>query len=238
MNIVILLAGPSDAFSESGHKYPKALVEVRNRPIIEHVVDNIRPLFHENNKIIFVTRENDNTKFYLDNILQLLVPGSSVVPVYGNTSGAAISTLLSIEKIDNSKSLLIINGDQIIDENLLELVNRLKGSDGGTVVFKSVHPRWSYVRCDEQGYVVEAAEKKPISNLATAGFYYYKRASDFIKFAKQMIMKDAHIDNNFYVCPIFNEMILAQKKITITEIDSNKYHSLMDPEMLSIYENL
>ena len=238
MNIVILLAGPSDAFSESGYKYPKALVEVRNRPIIEHVVDNIRPLFHENNKIIFVTRENDNTKFYLDNILQLLVPGSSVVPVYGNTSGAAISTLLSIEKIDNSKSLLIINGDQIIDENLLELVNRLKGSDGGTVVFKSVHPRWSYVRCDEQGYVVEAAEKKPISNLATAGFYYYKRASDFIKFAKQMIMKDAHIDNNFYVCPVFNEMILAQKKITITEIDSNKYHSLMDPEMLSIYENL
>ena len=238
MNIVILLAGPSDEFSESGHKYPKTLVEVRNRPIIEHVVDNIRPLFHENNKIIFVTRENDNTKFYLDNILQLLVPGSSVVPVYGNTSGAAISTLLSIEKIDNSKSLLIINGDQIIDENLLELVNRLKGSDGGTVVFKSVHPRWSYVRCDEQGYVVEAAEKKPISNLATAGFYYYKRASDFIKFAKQMIMKDAHIDNNFYVCPVFNEMILAQKKITITEIDSNKYHSLMDPEMLSIYENL
>ena len=238
MNIVILLAGPSDAFSESGYKYPKALVEVRNRPIIEHVVDNIRPLFHENNKIIFVTRENDNTKFYLDNILQLLVPGSSVVPVYGNTSGAAISTLLSIEKIDNSKSLLIINGDQIIDENLLELVNRLKGSDGGTVVFKSVHPRWSYVRCDEQGYVVEAAEKKPISNLATAGFYYYKRANDFIKFAKQMIMKDAHIDNNFYVCPVFNEMILAQKKITITEIDSNKYHSLMDPEMLSIYENL
>jgi dTDP-glucose pyrophosphorylase len=236
VNVIILMAGHSDKFSESGYKYPKCLVEVQQRPIVEHVVDNIKPLLIEDNKVIFIIRKSDSDKYYLENILQLLVPDSCVVKVTGNNSGAAISTLLAIEEINKSEPIVIINGDQIIDKNHLELVNNFKDSDGGTVVFKSVHPRWSYVKCDEKGFVIEAAEKKPISNLATAGFYYFHSADDYFKFTKSMILKDAHINNMFYVCPVFNEMILAKKKITVTEIDSNKYHSLMDPDMVTIYE--
>jgi dTDP-glucose pyrophosphorylase len=236
VNVIILMAGPSDKFSEAGYKYPKTLVEINNKPIVEIVIDNLRPLITSANKIIFVTRKVDNDKFYLDNILKLLVPDAFLVEVTGEISGAAVSTLLAIEKVDMLDSLLILNGDQIIDENPLNLVNKLKDFDGGTVVFKSIHPRWSYVKCDEDGFVVEAEEKKPISNLATAGFYYFKNAKKYYEYTKSMILKGAHIDSMFYVCPVFNEMILDQKKINVTEINSNQYHSLMDSEMVSIYE--
>jgi len=160
-----------------------------------------------------------------------------VISAPGDTAGGAVSALLSIASVDMSDSLLIINGDQIIEDNLLELVINFDGLDAGVVVFNSVHPRWSYVACDKDGYVVEAAEKKPISDLATAGFYYYKLTSDFFEAVESMILKDSHVNGMFYVCPVFNEMVLNNKKIGTFKIDMKKYHSLMNPEMVRQYES-
>ena len=237
INIVVLMAGAHKEFQESGYSFPKPLIEIANKPIAQLVVDNIRPLFDRSDNIVFVVRKEDSEKYYLNNVLNLLVPNSVVIPVAGDTAGAAITALLAIEEIDETKPLLIINGDQIIDANLLSLVDDIEGYDAGTVVFRSVHPRWSYVRCDKDNFVIEAAEKKPISDLATAGFYYYKKASSYIESVKSMILKDAHVGGVFYVCPVFNEMVLCQKRIAVTEISSKKYHSLMSPKMVAQYEN-
>ena len=110
-------------------------------------------------------------------------------------------------------------------------------ADAGVVIFKSVHPRWSYVKVGNNGNVTESAEKKPISNSATAGFYLYKKASMFVEYAKQMIMKDANLDGYFYICPVFNEMILEQKIIKTFTIQPQQYHSFMSPEMLIDYKD-
>jgi NDP-sugar pyrophosphorylase family protein len=236
MNIVVLMAGDNELFKDSAYNFPKPLIEIDNKPMVQHVVENIMPLIEHGDKVIFVTRKEDSEKYYLTNTLQLLVPDAVVVPVSGNTSGAAVTALLAIEEMNEEKSLLIINGDQIIEKNLLELVNKMKDVDAGVVVFRSVHPRWSFVRCDEDGYVVESAEKRPISNLATAGFYYYKKAGSFIEAAKRMILKGSHVNNAYYVCPVFNEMILDNKKIIVTKIEDKEYHSLSTPKMVSKYE--
>ena len=237
MNIVVLMAGDNELFKGGVYNFPKPLVEIDNKPMAQHVVDNIKPLIERGDKVIFITRKEDSEKYYLNNTLQLLVPSAVVVPVSGDTSGAAITALLAVEEINGNDSLLVINGDQIIEKDLPELLNKMEDSDAGVVVFRSVHPRWSFVRCDQDGFVVEAAEKKPISNLATAGFYYYKKAHDFIESAKRMILKGSDVGGVYYVCPVFNEMILDNKKITTAEIKSSEYHSLSSPKMISTYEN-
>ena len=237
MNIVILMAGSEEQFIKKGYSYPKPLIEVNNKPIIQHVVEGIKPFIKRGDRIIFIVKEKDVEKYYLNNTIKLLAPNSFIISTSGDTSGGAISALLSIEFVDTSDSLLIINGDQIIEENLLGLVNHFDGLDAGVVVFNSIHPRWSYVACDKDGYVVEAAEKNPISDLATAGFYYYKRSNDYFEATKSMIMKDSHLQGAFYVCPVFNEMILNHKKIGVHKIDIQKYHSLMTPKMVLQYEN-
>jgi len=109
-------------------------------------------------------------------------------------------------------------------------------ADAGVFIFNSLHPRWSFVRTDEDGLVVEAAEKKPISNQATAGFYYYKKTFEYIKSAKRMILKGSDVNDLYYICPVFNEMILEQKKILTYSIDSKKYHSFMSPEKVKEFE--
>ena len=108
--------------------------------------------------------------------------------------------------------------------------------DGGIVTFEDVHPRWSYVKVDSESHVIEAAEKRPISKHATAGFYYFKRGSDFVESAENMILKDVAINNNYYICPAFNEMILKQKTIGIYEIKKSDYFNFKEQKGIEEYE--
>lgn len=240
MNIVVMMAGDSKDAFESGSQYPKMLTEINEKPMIEVVIDNLKPLFGAKNRVIFVIRKDDNDKYYLGNIVKLIIPYAHVITVEKETSGAALTALLAVEVMNDSSPLLLVNGDQILNCNLQEILQEFnqKSVDGGVITFKSVHPRWSYVKVDDLGLVVEAAEKKPISNNATAGFYYYKKTLEFIKYTKRMILKDGHVNGVFYICPIFNEMILDQKKIATFEINVDKYHSLMSLDKIKQFESL
>ena len=100
---------------------------------------------------------------------------------------------MGINHINDNEELIICNGDQIIDCNLNEVMSsfRNKNLDVGLITFNSVHPRWSYVRYDNNNNVVETAEKRPLSKHAIAGFYYFQNATDFIKGAMDSIRKGA-----------------------------------------------
>jgi dTDP-glucose pyrophosphorylase len=173
-------------------------------------------------------------------VVKLLVPDAVVVSVPTLTGGAACTALLAVDQILNDDPLVILNGDQILDVDLASVTQgfREAGLDGGIVVFRAVHPRWSYVRCGADGLVVEAAEKRPISDLATAGVYYFARGRDFVVAAMESIKKDAPVEGLFYVCPCYNEMILQQARIGIHQIPRDAYHSLATPQSVASYADV
>ncbi|NBW58633.1 hypothetical protein EBR43_12830, partial [bacterium] len=105
--------------------------------------------------------------------------------------------------------------------------------DAGILTFNSTHPKWSYAKVNDDGFVCEVAEKNPISNIATVGVYYWKRGSDYVKYAEQMINKNIRVNNEFYVCPVFNEAIQDGKKIKVFNIE--KMWGLGTPEDLDYY---
>ena len=75
-------------------------------------------------------------------------------------------------------------------------------------------------------------DKKPISNNATVGIYWWKKGSDNVKYAEQMIKKNIRTNNEFYVCPVFNESIEDGGKIRIKQIDPSGMWGLGTPEDL------
>ena len=91
--------------------------------------------------------------------------------------------------------------------------------DGGMLTFTATHPKWSFAKLDSDGFVTEVAEKKPISDIATTGIYYWKKGSDYVKYAEQMIENNTRVNNEFYVCPVFNEAIANGKKIKTFHFD-------------------
>lgn len=237
MNILVLMAGDSQRFEEAGYAFPKNLVEIDGLALAEHVLRQLEPLVPRS-RVICLVREDEDRRFHTADMVRLISPSATVLTVAGIESGAACTALLAVEHLVRDEPLLVFNGDQIIDRDLSEVIADFERRelDGGTVVFNAVHPRWSYVRLDDQGLVVEAAEKRPISTHATAGAYWYRRAGDFVDAVMDMIRKDARVDGRFFICPAYNEMILHHARIGVVEIARAEYHSFATPQGVREYE--
>jgi dTDP-glucose pyrophosphorylase len=240
MRVLALMAGDSGAFEVAGHPYPKNLVEIDGLPLVQRVVENLRPVVESADRAIFLVQQAEDRQFHTGDVIRLLVPSADVIAVPTLESGAACTALHAIGHIGRDEPLLVVNGDQILDVDLAGVVAdfQRRDLDAGVVTFDAVHPRWSYVRCDEEGLVVEAAEKRPISRLATAGAYWYRRGGDFVEAVMAMIRKDASVDGRFYICPAFNELILRGLRIGTRHIDRAQYVSLATPRSVATYEEL
>ncbi len=217
LNILIPMAGEGSRFSKAGYSFPKPLIEVHNKPMIQVVKDNLKL----EGKYIFLVKKEHNKKYNLNYLLNLIAPDCNIVNVEKTTEGAACTTLLAEELIDNENPLIIANSDQYINWNPEECMYFFSNDeiDGGILTFKSSHPKWSFAKTDENGLVTEVAEKKPISINATVGIYFWKRGSDYVKYAKEMISNNIRTNNEFYVCPVYNEAIKDGKKIKLYEVD-------------------
>lgn len=236
VNIVIPMAGNGRAFKEAGYAFPKPLIDINGKTMIELVTQNIKP--KGDHRFIFICQREHYSKYDLHNVLKNATNNNfEVVPIVGKTAGAACTVLCGIQHINNDDELIVANSDQFIDFDMDEFLAlaRSNKSDGLIMTFNSNHPKWSYARVGKEGQVLETAEKKVISNNATAGIYYFKSGKDFVDAAQNMIHKGCHYNGEFYVCPAFNELILQGKKINIFTIDSKKMHGLGTPEEVKDY---
>ncbi|AOV60328.1 nucleoside-diphosphate-sugar pyrophosphorylase [Synechococcus phage S-CAM9] len=233
MNVLVPMAGAGSRFAKVGYTFPKPLIEVKGKPMIQVVVEglNVEATY------TYVVQKEHYEKYNLQYLLNLLTPNCNIVQVDGLTEGAACTTLLAKEFIDNDEPLILTNSDQLIlwDSNETLYAFNNDNVDGGIVTFPATHPKWSFAKLGDDGYVSEVAEKKPISDHATAGIYYWKRGSDYVKYAEQMIEKDVRTNNEFYVCPVYNEAIGDGKKIRIKEIGTEDMWGLGTPEDLTYF---
>lgn len=238
INVLIPLSGGSKFFDSEEYFYPKMLIEVLGKPMIQHAIENLQSL-QKDLQFIFVVKKSDCMKFHLDDTLRLLTDGKcKIIVLDQETKGAACSALMAVDAINDSNPLVIANFDQVIDGNLADVFNELSrsDSDAGCLVFNTTHPRWSFVLLDEDDYVLETAEKRPLSRNAIAGFYYYKQGKDFVEAAQSMILKSCSNADVFYISPTFNELILKGKKIKALRIPNEKYHSFYTPQKIEEYE--
>ena len=220
MNVIIPMAGRGKRFEDAGYSFPKPLIDVNGKPMIQIIIENLNLTA----KHIFICQGEHVQKFAIRDLMNLLKPDSEIIPITEITQGAAETVLKAKDLINNDDELIISNSDQWIDRNQQHFLSfmRKKEADGGIVTFISTHPKWSYVRINDENLVEEVAEKRPISNIATVGIYYYKHGKDFVKAAEQMMTKNIRTNNEFYVAPVFNEMISSGKKIHIYPIAEMK----------------
>ena len=231
MNVLIPMAGAGSRFAQAGYTFPKPLIDVEGKPMIQVVVDNL----NIDATFIYVVQKSHREQYNLDTLLNLITPNCKIVEVDGLTEGAACTTLLAKEFIDSDSPLLMANSDQFLEWDSNEFMYKMieQKVDGGILSFHSTHPKWSFAKVDEYGYVTEVQEKNPISDIATVGVYYWAKGSDYVKYAEQMIEKNIRTNNEFYVCPVYNEAIADCKKIKTFNID--KMWGLGTPEDLKYY---
>ncbi|QBR52422.1 MULTISPECIES: nuclear transport factor 2 family protein [Erwinia] len=238
INIVIPMSGQSLYQTSTDFIYPKILTEVSNRTLLEYSQEIFTSLKEPHQTIYVVPTEKLNT-LGLGTIINTITDGKgNIVPLQGTTKGAVCSALMAIDKLDLDAELIIASADHYINDDLQSIINdfRAQQSDAAVLTFESVHPKWSFVKLNDEGNVVEAAEKIAISRHAVAGLYYFRKASDFVESAKNLIRKDNSIQGNFYLSSCLNELILKGKKITCRPLSDSIYHNFYDAHAVKSFE--
>jgi NDP-sugar pyrophosphorylase family protein len=235
IRIVVPMGGDGRQFAERGYTFPKPLVEIAGQPLIELVVRNLTPA--EPHQFVFVCRREHVQRYALADVLRLVAPGCAVVPLHEPTAGALCSVLLALEHLHADEELVIANADQWLEGSIDRFLAaaRQGGWDGGLITFPNTHPRWSYVRL-EAGHVVAVAEKQPISRHATAGVYYFRRGADFVAAAERMLCKNASLGGEFYVAPVFNELVLDGRLVGHFPLGPGEMHGLGTPEEVERFQ--
>jgi dTDP-glucose pyrophosphorylase len=234
INIVIPMAGAGSRFANAGYKKPKPFIDVLGKPMICHVLDN---LALPDAKFILLARKEhyEAEKDTIDEIQSKY--NTEFVLIDKLTEGAACTVLHAHRLINNDAPLLIANSDQIVDMSIADYINDSdkRKLDGSVLCFHDTHNKWSYARLDEVGFITEIREKEVISEHATVGIYYFAKGCDFVENAIDMFVRNARVNNEFYVAPVYNYAIAQGRKFGIYSIDKACMHGTGTPEDLDLY---
>jgi dTDP-glucose pyrophosphorylase len=232
LNIVLPIAGRGSRFAQAGYVQPKPLIPVLGQPMIAFVVNNLRP--SRAHQFIFLALREHQEKWDIASTLVRAAPGCNIVWVDSVTEGAACTVLLAREHIDNERPLMIANTDQFVDVDIDAYLAEGDRLDGLIMTFPAQDPKWSFVRRDTHGSVVEVVEKQVVSNEATVGIYNFARGYDFVAAAQDMVAADLRVNGEFYVAPAYNQLIAKGQSIGTFKIGAEGVgmHGLGTPDDL------
>ncbi|KDA94722.1 nuclear transport factor 2 family protein [Pantoea agglomerans] len=237
INVIIPMSGKSLYETSSDFIYPKILTEVNNRTLLEYSQEIFSSL-KEDYKTVFIAPSGKIRDLSLDKIINLVSPSAKLVALQGMTKGAVCSSLMAVDELDLDAELIIASADHYLNEDLQEVINHFRNAqaDAGLLTFESVHPKWSFVKLNNDGLVIQAAEKNAISRNAVAGLYYFKHGADFVEASKNLIRKDNSIEDVFYLSSCLNELILKGKKVVTHPLKESVYHNFYDAHAVKAFE--
>ena len=238
MQVLIPISSRTSFFPNEDYFFPKPLVEVAGRPMIELVINQLKKQLADPKFIVVIDRDDART-FSIDRICELAGGSRTyVIERMGQTSGALCSCLLAIGALDPRAPLLISNSDQIISADLSAQLDRFERAqvDAGVVTFDSIHPRWSYVVEAANNRVAQTFEKKVVSRVAIAGLYYFREAGQFLIAAKKTILNDVNVDGAFFISSAINQCILDGGDVMYTTIKERQYHSFYSPSRIAEFD--
>ncbi len=206
MKVLIPMAGAGSRFAKAGYKNPKPLIDVAGKAMIERVIDNIG--LPDANYIFIAQKQHLQDHPQIKEKLKSSSANVDIVEIDGLTEGAACTTLLAKSLINNESPLLICNADQWVDWDPRHFINFVKNADGAIPYFLGDSPKHSYSKINfHTGLIEQVAEKQVISNFATVGIYYWKSGAQYVECAERMIERNIRFNNEFYICPVYNELI-------------------------------
>jgi len=238
LTIVIPMAGRGERFARLGHANPKPLIPVLGYEMVRLVIANLRPASVPH-RFVFVCLQEHLDAWPLASMLADWTGGADVVAVPGITAGAAVTVLAARRHFESDDPLMIANCDQLVDASIDRYLDRAaeQDLDGLIMTMPADDPKWSFVRRGPHGLVEEVAEKVVISREATVGIYHFRRGADFCRAADEMIRKRIQTNGEYYVAPVYNELIRAGMRIGAFElVPPERMHGIGTPEDLAAFE--
>ena len=210
LRIVVPMAGLGSRFTADGFTIQKPfLPTIEGVQLWEAVVENLMPKeepLRSATEVHVVVRADQVHLFSPP-------PHITMHTVAALTEGPACTVLSVAALIDDDVPLMIGNSDQFLEWDADAFYAAAFHPDYDGAISTFVHPRpddlkWSYAALHPaSGAIATVAEKVYVGPYATTGLYAWKRGRDFCAHARAMIAANLRVNNEFYVCPVYNSAI-------------------------------
>jgi hypothetical protein len=110
------------------------------------------------------------------------------------------------------------------------------GSDGWIPCFQAAGDHWSFAKPGKDGWIIEVAEKRRVSDLATIGLYWFKSGEQYINSYTRFFSDDSNLVNGErYIAPLYADMIAHGGYVSVSDLPVSAVHVLGTPEELSVF---
>jgi hypothetical protein len=218
MHCVIPLAGPQLTHPRLG-LIPKFIVD--GVPLLRRTIQTRRWWKDgrlQPQELVFVLREGREL-IEIREAVEQWFPNCRIVTVSHLTGGALMSALAGSAAAAALDGPFIIDlADILYDSDFdIEAVLASDPSAGALVTyFEAQDACYSYFAFGVDGTVASAAEKKVISNHASAGTYIFRTAGHFVAAAGRSLMDsrdELTVDGALFVCPALNSIVRQGLKV-------------------------
>lgn len=238
-NLNVIILANRQQIDTAGHldDYPIYLSQRNGVSVLEKLIDSCTLL--QSSNIVFSAFERDISKYNLKQVLNRLAPDIRISVTPNLTKGSACTALLTACAEPQDAELLILSANELIDVDLLSVISYFRSmkSDAGVITFKSIHPRYSYVKIEDTVKVTEFAQKEQISEFATTGLFWFRETKECVESLMDLIRNRSPIANSYYVGSALNEIILKGKKVVHLQLKEGLYHPLKDASQVRFYES-
>ncbi len=202
------MAGLSRRFCEAGYDRPKFMLDLHGRSLFAHAVGSFRAYF-DTEPFLFIARDEPGVpEFVAQELAALGVAAARTVLLPRPTLGQADTVRLGLQQAGTGADtpLTIFNIDTFRPGFRYPATDWMGRADGYLEVMPGTDPGFSFVHPADggDGRVAETAEKVVISNLASTGLYWFRRAGDFLS---AMDGDAARAHGELYVAPLYNALI-------------------------------
>jgi len=237
VQFVIPAAGVGSRFIAAGFTTIKPLIPVGTLPMIVWPISNL-PL-EPQDILIIVTKKGDDLRSIENEWLRNVKSHIVFIEMDSLSEGPASTVETALKEIDLNLPLVALNSDQYISTSILEFIEDLRMNEsetfGSLLTMKASGSKWSYIGRDRYGEINNVVEKKEISTEATVGIYAWSSADLFVNSFNKMKTDDFRVNNEFFIAPTFNYLIVDKIKIKTFNVGkiSESVHGLGTPEDLA-----
>ena len=235
--LIMPMAGAGRRFIDAGYLNPKPLISVKGKPLYEWALQSLENLEILYDEAIFIVRLQDAVYFHIGARIQAKVPGAKIIAISDKTEGAALTIKAATPYLNEDDSVIISNCDHYFEGygSDYRWSDMVRDHQAGMTLFQCPEreSKWSYADYDGTK-ISEVREKDPFTDWATSGIYYWEKAYEMLLSIDSMVSLNKRVNNEFYVCPIFNESIVMG--LSVGAIEINRMIGLGTPEDVKEFE--
>lgn len=214
MIVVIPMAGRGSRYADRGYEKPKPLIEVAGQPMVIRAIRSLEGM--RVSKYVFVVLREHEEQYGVKKLISGVIPTAEFVMLEDVTEGQLCTVLAARQFLSEEEDVLIAASDTFVESTLADTI-RNSQYDGIISVTDLPGDHWSFARTNENGEVMEVAEKKRISNHASTGLYYFRKAKNLLNIGDQILAKQEKTRGEYYVIPVYQKMIEAGQSIGISQ---------------------